>query len=164
MTFTGRIVEDLDPSPTGPRGSRGAARTSAAPTSPPSSASRATASPWSVWAEKVGLARRRARRRAHGSRPLARARHHPWFAHRTGLHVIGAQTVVEAADDPIASCTVDGFVAEWSRRAEIEDALGAARDQDPRVRKRWDPIPADVQAQCQWQMYVTGTSARGSRC
>lgn len=113
------------------------------------------ASPYSRWAEKVGLL---------GEEPddelmeAGRWLEHgitPWFAHRTGLHVIGAQGVVEAADDPIASCTVDGFVAE-SSASEIEDALGLLEIKTRNFGRRWEQIPADIQAQCQWQMYVTG--------
>lgn len=113
------------------------------------------ASPWSRWAEKCGLL---------GEEPddevmeAGRWLEHgitPWFSHRTGLHVIGAQAVVEAADDPLAACTVDGFVTEGPTSA-IEDALGCLEIKTRGFGRRWDPIPADVQAQCQWQMYVTG--------
>lgn len=113
------------------------------------------ASPWSRWAEKCGLL---------GEEPddelmeAGRWLEHgitPWFAHRTGLTVLGSQSVFEAADDPVASCTVDGFVVDGPG-STVEDALGVLEIKTRGFGQPWDPIPADVQAQCQWQMYVTG--------
>lgn len=155
MSFTGTIVSGLDPALERPawldwRKTHVGASDVAAVLGISS-----WASPWSRWAEKVGLL---------GDEPddelmeAGRWLEHgitPWFTHRTGLNVVGAQSVIEAADDPLAGCTVDGFVTE-SPASPIEDALGLLEIKTRGFGRRWDPIPADVQAQCQWQMYVTG--------
>jgi putative phage-type endonuclease len=154
MTFTGRIVEGLDPADRPVWLDWRRTRVGGSDVSAILGISN-YGSPWSVWAEKVGLI---------GDEPsdelmeAGRWLEHaiaPWFSDRTGLHVIGTQAVVEAADDPVASCTVDGFVAE-APGSMVADSLGELEIKTRGFGKRWDPIPADVQAQCQWQMYVTG--------
>jgi predicted phage-related endonuclease len=99
MTFTGRIVEGLDPADRPVWLDWRRTRVGGSDVSAILGISN-YGSPWSVWAEKVGLI---------GDEPsdelmeAGRWLEHaiaPWFSDRTGLHVIGTQAVVEAADDP----------------------------------------------------------------
>jgi putative phage-type endonuclease len=110
---------------------------------------------WSTWAEKSGLLPEEADNELMAGGRFLEQGIAPWFSSRTGLYVIGAQSVIESADDPLASCTVDGFVAE-SPGATIAETDGELEIKVRGFGRPWDPIPADIQAQCQWQMHVTG--------
>lgn len=112
-------------------------------------------SPWSKWAEKCGLVPDEPENELMAGGRFLEQGITPWFSSRTGLYVIGAQTVIESIDDPLAICTIDGAVAE-SPSALIDEALGELEIKVRGFGKPWDPIPADIQAQCQWQMHCTG--------
>lgn len=155
MTLTGRIIDGLDPVLDRPawlefrRAHIGASDVAAVLGISPWS------SPWSLWASKVGLLGEEDENEVMEAGRWLELSIAPWFTHRTGLHVIGAQTVVEAADDPLASCTADGFVVDTPVSA-IDDALGVKEIKTAGFGRPWDPIPAHYQAQAQWSMYVTG--------
>lgn len=81
------------------------------------------------------------------------------FHEETGLHVVGTQTWCEHAVHGWARCTTDGFVAE----SPIISALGPADDllgtwqAKTDGRFGWpDGVPANIRAQCVWEMGVTG--------
>lgn len=112
-------------------------------------------SEWSVWAEKLGFLDEEPSDELMEAGRWLELAIAPWFTDRTGLHVVGVQSAIQSIDDPIASCTADGFVAEGPN-AVVNDALGLEETKTRGFGKKWDPIPADVQAQCQWQMHVTG--------
>lgn len=112
-------------------------------------------SPWSTWADKLGLLPEEPDNDLMAGGRFLEQGITPWFSARTGLHVIGAQSVIQSIDDPLASCTVDGFVAE-APDVGLDDVAGELEIKVRGFGRRWDPIPADVQAQCQWQMKVTG--------
>jgi len=115
-------------------------------------------SQWSIWAEKSGLLpldtthTNEQRFGIYAELMVA-----PWFLEETGLHVIGAQTECVSPEAPWQMCTLDGFVAE-SPNSSSDDALGLIEIKSRQPGKRWEIIPADIQAQCQWQMLVTGYS------
>lgn len=111
-------------------------------------------SPWWVWADKVNVLPDSDSEVMEAGRWLERAIG-PWFAHRTGLHVLGEQTWLEAPDRPWMRCTVDGFVAE-SLNSAPADALGLLEIKTAQPGRRWDEIPPDYQAQGLWQMAVAG--------
>lgn len=136
-------------------------------------------SPFSVWAEKTGVI------------PLdeddeqdddytefgrwAELMINPWFTHRTGLHIGGAQVWVEHPDKPWMRCTPDGMVFESP--AVAADAATLRRNDNPaglaealqaslgpheiKTRpygRRYLELPPDIEAQALWQMIVTGAT------
>lgn len=112
------------------------------------------ASPFSVWGEKVGLLGEEPSNEVMEAGRWLELAIAPWFTSRTGLHVAGEQTFVEAGDG-LAFCTLDGFVTE-APTPSLVDPLGNLQIKTAGFGKKWDPIPAHHQAQCQWEMYVTG--------
>jgi putative phage-type endonuclease len=120
-------------------------------------------SPWSVWAEKVGLLDGDDESEAMEFGRWAELMVAPWFEERTGLTVSGAQTQVEHEADAWKRCTVDGFVFEGPapdaphyHDAEGPDVLGLCQIKTTGPGRRWEEIPAHIQAQEQWEMHVTG--------
>lgn len=76
------------------------------------------------------------------------------FAVRTGLHVLGEQTMVEWPDNPIHRATIDGWVGE-SPEATLGSVLGVLEIKTSSVAV-WDVVPDHVRQQVQWQLHVTG--------
>jgi putative phage-type endonuclease len=125
-------------------------------------------SPWSVWAEKVGLLDGDDESEAMEFGRWAELMVAPWFEERTGCTVAGAQTQVEHRDHEWRRCTVDGFVVEsdvvvtdldlglvdWP--GEHEGVLGLCQIKTTGPGRRWEELPAHIQAQEQWEMHVTG--------
>jgi putative phage-type endonuclease len=113
------------------------------------------ASPFSLWADKVGL------------RPEPPATERQWIGRefepvlaklveaRTGLFVAGEQTWCQRPDEAWMRCTVDGFLFESPDVADIDAAVGAAEFKTD-ARYGWAAVPDAIEAQCQWQMAVTG--------
>ena len=79
----------------------------------------------------------------------------PWFASRTGLTVAGEQTWCSHPGEPWQRCTVDGFVLD-DPDACLADARGLMQIKTTAPGRRWEEIPAHIQAQEQWEMHVTG--------
>lgn len=117
-------------------------------------------SPWSLWAKKVGLLpasteETERQRLGHDLEPVIAGR----FTRATGLDVAGEQTWCAHKQKPWARATIDAFVVERGPGADaLDDALGVAEWKSDGGLGTWrkDGIPARVQAQCQWQMFVTG--------
>lgn len=77
------------------------------------------------------------------------------FHDHTGLYAVGAQTWCNHPRYKWARCTVDGFAAE-SPTASIGAPLGTVEYKTD-ARFGWpDGVPANIRAQCVWQMGVTG--------
>lgn len=76
-----------------------------------------------------------------------------WFEDTTGLYVVEQQAQCAHPAQAWQRCTLDGVVSESP--TGYVDALGVweAKTDGP---GGWDEIPAHIQAQCQWQMHVTG--------
>lgn len=113
-------------------------------------------SPWSVWADKVGLLPiddEQTEGQEFGL--LAEPALRELFHRRTGLHVIGAQTVVTHPDHPWARVTLDGYTAE-SAHSDPADALGVFESKTT-SEAPWDDVPIHYQCQAQWAMWITGT-------
>ncbi len=113
------------------------------------------ASPWSIWADKVGLLPPDDTQSDYAEfGHWAELMVGPWFADRTGLAVGGEQMRVE---DGWRRCTIDGFVfdADTTDRS-IDNALGLLQVKTRPPGRRWDEVPADVAAQEEWEMSVTG--------
>ena len=117
------------------------------------------ASPWSVWARKVGLV---------GDDDIAPTAEMEFglvvepaivelFRRRTGLDVVGAQQRCMHATHRWARATVDGFVVE-SVALGVDGALGVFESKYDSGQP-WDVVPGHYWTQCQWQMFVTDTSA-----
>ena len=113
------------------------------------------ASPWSVWADKVGLAPlddddpSDVMNLGRDLEPVI-AR---WFGDRTGLYVVGMQSMVWHPTAPWFA-TVDGFVNE-SPVSSVHAMLGVFESKytgDP----VWDEVPQHYVLQCQWAMHCTG--------
>ena len=128
-------------------------------------------SPWSVWAEKVGLLEGDDESEAMEFGRWAELMVAPWFEERSGLKVAGAQTQVEHAAAPWKRCTVDGFVVESDvaaldlyleapgvlvRPSDVPGVLGLCQIKTTGPGRRWEELPAHIQAQEQWEMHVTG--------
>lgn len=116
-------------------------------------------SAWSVWAEKVGLVSddnppsQAAEFGKRAEKLLAQ-----WFTDRTGLYVRGEQMWCTHPTEPWMLATVDGFACE-SPAADTADAIGGTEIKtttDSVKAWRGDGPPLHYQAQCQWQMAVTG--------
>lgn len=114
------------------------------------------ASPFSVWASKVDDTPDRHDTNAMEFGRRAEVMVGPWFADRTGLHVIGEQERCTHADDPWKLCTVDGFVVE-SPASAIEDALGLLeiKTTGDSAADWADGVPIHYQCQATWAMHVT---------
>lgn len=155
MTFTGQLVEGLDV--VADRATWLAWRRSHIGASDVAAVLGISpwASPWSLWAEKCSLVPEQEANEVMTAGRWFELSIGPWFAHETGLYVVGEQAVIEAADDPLAGCTLDGGVTE-TPDALLEDALGGVEMKSDGPGRRWAQIPAHYQAQGQWQMYVTG--------
>lgn len=119
------------------------------------------ASPTSLYYEKLGLldneretdsARQRIGKRMEMVLAIE-------FTDHTGLYVAGAQTWCQHGSHPWARCTVDGFVADspyGSTGIAGELALGTVQMKTD-GRFGWpDGVPANIRAQCIWEMGVTG--------
>ena len=80
-----------------------------------------------------------------------------WFHDRTGLHIVGEQTLCVHPEHDHHRCTVDGFVAE-SPASTPDAALGVSEMKvtgDSAL--EWaDAIPDKYAIQGQWQLHVTG--------
>jgi putative phage-type endonuclease len=77
-----------------------------------------------------------------------------WFHDRTGLHVVGEQTWCSHREHAWCRATVDGFVAE-SEDSALADALGVWEAKTTGA-SSWAEMPPHIQAQVQWQLFVTG--------
>ena len=80
------------------------------------------------------------------------------FLDRTGLYVVGGQTWCAHPELAWARCTADGFVAETpaTNFSLIEGTLGTVEFKTD-GRFGWpDGVPANIRAQCIWQLGVTG--------
>lgn len=117
------------------------------------------ASPTSLFYEKAGLLepREETQRQRIGKRMevvLAAE-----FADETGLQVVGEQTWVTHPEHDFARCTVDGFATEshvHPAEYDIDSMLGTVQMKTD-GRFGWpDGIPANIRAQCIWEMGVTG--------
>lgn len=112
-------------------------------------------SPWSLWAEKCGLLpdleSTERQRLGHDLEPIIAAR----FRRATGLEVAGEQTWCQHRELAWARATVDGFVCHEAY--SIDQALGDFEAKSDGGLGTWhrSGIPERVQAQCQWQMFVT---------
>ena len=118
------------------------------------------ASPTSLYYEKLGLLdrsettpRQRIGQRMEGV--LAEE-----FHDATGLHLTGEQTWCEHPNHEWARCTVDGFASDWATDpatgGDLEALLGTVQLKTD-GRFAWpDGIPANIRAQCIWEMGVTG--------
>lgn len=73
---------------------------------------------------------------------------------QTGLHVLGEQTWCSHVTERWARATPDGFIAEHPD-ATIADALGVVEHKSFNIISG-DGLLPDVEAQVQWQLYVTG--------
>ncbi|MCI0637414.1 MAG: YqaJ viral recombinase family protein [Actinobacteria bacterium] len=122
-------------------------------------------SAWSVWAEKVGLLEVDDESEAMEFGRWAELMVAPWFEERSGLFVAGAQTQVEHPDHEWRRCTVDGFVFDHEPAANFAalrevgltpEPLGLCQIKTTGPGRRWDELPAHIQAQEQWEMHVTG--------
>lgn len=116
-------------------------------------------SPWSIWADRMGLLPPKdVTVEMEAGHWLERAIG-PWFAHRTGLAVVGEQVCCERPDS-IARCSADLFVAEKPPEFDgpflPEEVGGLAQIKTAGFGKKWETIPEHYQAQAQWEMYVTG--------
>lgn len=124
------------------------------------------ASPWSVWANKVGLLDDDDETDVMEFGRWAELMVAPWFEERTGLKVAGAQTRVELTGHEWRRCTVDGFVAEddlvaldlerGTPASDLAGVLGLCQIKTTGPGRRWEELPAHIQAQEQWEMHVTG--------
>lgn len=114
-------------------------------------------SPWSLWAEKCGLLPSR----EESERLWIGREFEPVLAKlvekHTGLYVTGEQTWCSHTDEPWMRCTVDGFLADAAelKGADLDSVLGLAEFKTD-ARYGWTEVPHHIQAQCQWQMAVTG--------
>jgi predicted phage-related endonuclease len=72
----------------------------------------------------------------------------------TGCYIHAEQSHIVAAHDPRAMCTVDGLVDDRAEIMHVDDAEGVLeiKTHDEHIDAKWDYF----EAQCQWQMYVTG--------
>ena len=73
-----------------------------------------------------------------------------FYARRTGRRVRNINTVRVAKDWPVAACSPDGEVVGEPVGLEAKMSTAA------KWRAAADPVPGDVFAQVQWQMYVAG--------
>jgi putative phage-type endonuclease len=120
------------------------------------------ASPWSIWAQKAipNMPAHETSERQQIGLDLEAAIA-TMFHRRTGLYVSGEQTWCTHKTETWARCTVDGFVFEDARRHGREsegmgDLLGNFQAKTD-GRFAWpDGIPPSIQAQCQFEMFVTG--------
>lgn len=119
------------------------------------------ASPTSLYFDKLGLLPRRedSQRQRIGKRMEAVLAAE--FLDETGLHCVGEQTMCEHAVYPWARCTTDGFAAEWPLSpvdlARDGDRLLGTVQMKTDGRHGWpDGVPANIRAQCVWEMGVTG--------
>jgi putative phage-type endonuclease len=126
------------------------------------------ASPWSIWASKAipGMPVHETSERQQIGLDLEAAIA-TMFHRRTGLYVAGEQTWCTHKTETWARCTVDGFVFDSIHGAApperpirwapgIDAALGIFQAKTD-GRFGWpDGIPPGLQAQAQWEMYVTG--------
>lgn len=112
-------------------------------------------SPWSLWADKLDLL-------PHSEATEAQERGQDLevfianrFRKASGLEVAGEQMRCVHPEHSWARATVDGIVIEPTPGA---NALGVAEWKSDGGLGTWrkEGIPARVQAQVQWQMYVTG--------
>lgn len=78
------------------------------------------------------------------------------FHDMTGLHVVGEQQQCEHIDNDWARCTVDGFVVAGDLWPGNGPRLGTIQMKTD-GRFGWpDGVPANIRAQCCWEMGVTG--------
>lgn len=110
---------------------------------------------WQVWAEKTGrippqdaTEKMRAGKRA--ERYIAES-----LTEERGLYVAGEQTWCEHPELRWPRATVDGWALE-SPNGAIADALGLVELKNSGDRPFAEGAPTYWQAQCQWQMFVTG--------
>lgn len=114
------------------------------------------ASPWSLWADKVGLTGEQDENdEMVGGRWLELAVG-PWFTDRTGLHLTFQQARCTSGDRPWMRCTLDGAAADHPNLDDLAAALGVVQIKTGERGADWDEVPAVYQAQCQWEMAVTG--------
>lgn len=116
------------------------------------------ASPLSLYYEKLGLleAREESARQRIGKRMEALLALE--FHDRTGLYVSGAQTWAQHEVYSWARCTVDGFAVESLYPEDPFAARLGTVQMKTDGRFGWpDGIPANIRAQCVWEMGVTGT-------
>lgn len=115
------------------------------------------ASPFSLWAEKVGLTEPGPTTERQRIGQVLEEALATLFHERTGLYVVGAQEWRVHPEYPELRCTVDGYAAA--------DAADKPGPDNPRLgtvqfktdaRRPWDEIPANIRAQCVYEMGVTG--------
>lgn len=109
-------------------------------------------SPWSIWADRLGLLPPKDVTEEMEAGHWLERSVGPWFAHRTGLTIVGEQVCCERPGS-IARCSVDLLVADGSAN-QGADALTQIKTAG--FGKKWSTIPEHYQAQAQWEMYVTG--------
>jgi putative phage-type endonuclease len=80
------------------------------------------------------------------------------FHDRTGLHCVAAQTLWANPQHPFARCTVDGIANDTTDRDDLHDTTNLGTIQfKTDGRFGWpDGVPANIRAQCVWEMGVTG--------
>lgn len=76
-----------------------------------------------------------------------------FYRRRTGLDAVGLNTVRVSGEWPVASCSPDGEVVGEPIGIECKMTTSARW---PAAYRAGEPVPGDVYAQVQWQMYVTG--------
>lgn len=76
-----------------------------------------------------------------------------FYTRRTGRRAVNLNDVRVSEDWPVASCSPDGEVI--GENVGIEAKMTSS-DRWPAAYRIGEPVPGDVFAQVQWQMYVTG--------
>lgn len=114
-------------------------------------------SPYKLWCEKVGLLppTESTPRQRIGQRmePVLAAEFHD----ATGLWIAGSQTWCEHAEHRHRRCTVDGFVYDSLHDPTLDGIQLGTWEAKTDGRYGWpDGPPANIRAQCVWQMGVTG--------
>jgi putative phage-type endonuclease len=121
-------------------------------------------SPFSLWADKVGLIPPSDTTERQQIGKDAEPFLSDVFTRRTGLYVAGEQMWCEHKLHPWARCTLDGLVYDGpaGEPGELDAAIGTVQFKTD-ARFGWgnvhDPIngiPAAIEAQCQWELGVTG--------
>ncbi len=115
-------------------------------------------SPWSIWAYKKGLLssdKEMTPNMRWGVKlePVIKRE----FEETEGYEVTGTQYIALHRDNKVAGATLDGLV----RKDSQSPVLGPLEMKSSEFRSPEDwaaEIPVYYQTQCQWQMYVTGTS------
>jgi putative phage-type endonuclease len=112
-------------------------------------------SPWSLWADKAGLTERTdstdAQEFGHWIEPYLAHK----FTEKTGLTVVGEQTMCGHPEHGWMRCTVDGFAGyDFQTPEELDGYEGKSTSDSP-----WSEVPVYYQCQAQWTMAVTGTRA-----